>query len=53
MVVLNELQSAIGFVSTYMQEFVAERLQVPLSRVHGVVSFYSLLYYTTHVVNTL
>jgi NADH:ubiquinone oxidoreductase subunit E len=30
MVVLNELQSAIGFVSTYMQEYVAERLQVPL-----------------------
>lgn len=45
MVVLNELQSAIGFVSTYMQEYVAERLQVPLSRVHGVVSFYS--FFTT------
>jgi len=45
MVVLNELQSAIGFVSTYMQEYVSERLQVPLSRVHGVVSFYS--FFTT------
>lgn len=45
MVVLNELQSAIGFVSTHMQEYVSERLQVPLSRVHGVVSFYS--FFTT------
>lgn len=45
MVVLNELQSAIGFVSTSMQEYVAEKLQVPLSRVHGVVSFYS--FFTT------
>lgn len=45
MVVLNELQSAIGFVSTSMQEYVAEILQVPLSRVHGVVSFYS--FFTT------
>lgn len=41
MVVLNELQSAIGFVSEPMQEYVSEKLRVPLSRVHGVVSFYS------------
>ncbi len=45
MVVLNELQSAIGFISTYMQEYVADKLQVPYSRVHGVVSFYS--FFTT------
>ncbi|HOW92401.1 MAG TPA: NAD(P)H-dependent oxidoreductase subunit E [Anaerolineaceae bacterium] len=45
MVVLNELQSAIGFVSEAMQEYVADRLQVPYSRVHGVVSFYS--FFTT------
>ena len=40
MVVLNELQSAIGFVSEEMQDYVALKLQVPVSRVHGVVSFY-------------
>jgi NADH:ubiquinone oxidoreductase subunit E len=45
MVVLNELQAKIGFVSEPMQEYVAERLQVPISRVHGVISFYS--FFTT------
>jgi len=45
MVVLNELQSAIGFVSEAMQDYVAKMLQVPVSRVHGVVSFYS--FFTT------
>lgn len=45
MVVLNELQSAIGFISEPMQEYVAENLHVPYSRVHGVVSFYS--FFTT------
>jgi NADH-quinone oxidoreductase subunit E len=45
MVVLNELQASIGFVSEEMQKYVAERLQVPVSRVHGVISFYS--FFTT------
>lgn len=45
MVVLNELQASIGFVSESMQRYVAEILQVPISRVHGVVSFYS--FFTT------
>ena len=45
MVVLNELQSSIGFVSEEMQRYVAEKLQVPVSRVHGVISFYS--FFTT------
>lgn len=45
MVVLNELQAKIGFISEPMQDYVAERLQVPISRVHGVVSFYS--FFTT------
>ncbi len=45
MVVLNELQSALGFVSEELQQYVATRLQVPISRVHGVVSFYS--FFTT------
>lgn len=45
MVVLNELQSRIGHISPPMQAYVARRLQVPLSAVHGVVSFYS--FFTT------
>lgn len=45
MVILNELQSQIGFVSLPMQEYVAKELQVPVSTVHGVVSFYS--FFTT------
>ncbi|MCX6054644.1 MAG: NAD(P)H-dependent oxidoreductase subunit E [Chloroflexi bacterium] len=46
MVVLNEIQSTIGFITAAMQEYVAKRLQVPVSRVHGVVSFYS--FFTTN-----
>ena len=41
MVVLNEIQSKIGFITEEMQQYVAERMQVPVSLVHGVVSFYS------------
>jgi NADH-quinone oxidoreductase subunit E len=41
MVVLNELQSQIGFVSTPMQQYVANQMNIPMSTVHGVVSFYS------------
>lgn len=45
MVVLNELQSQIGFISDPMQRYVAQQLRVPVSSVHGVVSFYS--FFTT------
>jgi NADH-quinone oxidoreductase subunit E len=45
MVVLNEIQRTVGFVSTPIQEYVAYRLGVPVSVVHGVVSFYS--FFTT------
>jgi len=41
MVILNLLQSEIGYVSEPMQAYVAEQLKVPASMVHGVVSFYS------------
>jgi NADH:ubiquinone oxidoreductase subunit E len=41
MVILNELQEKIGFVSKPMQAYVAQKLGVPLSKVHGVVTFYS------------
>ena len=45
MVVLNELQSQIGYVSEAMQTYVAQAMQVPVSTIHGVVSFYS--FFTT------
>ncbi len=46
MVVLNEVQASIGFITPEMQQYVADRMQVPVSRVHGVVSFYS--FFTTN-----
>jgi NADH-quinone oxidoreductase subunit E len=45
MVILNELQSQIGFISEPMQKYVARQLRIPASVVHGVVSFYS--FFTT------
>jgi NADH-quinone oxidoreductase subunit E len=45
MVVLNSLQEAIGHISPPMQVYIAEQLGEPISRIHGVVSFYS--FFTT------
>lgn len=45
MVVLNELQNTIGFISEPMQAYVARKLKVSIAAVHGVVSFYS--FFTT------
>lgn len=45
MVVLNSIQDAIGYLSPEMQVYVARSLGEPISRIHGVVSFYS--FFTT------
>jgi len=45
MVVLNEVQSQIGYISLPMQVYIARSMGVPVSAVHGVVSFYS--FFTT------
>jgi NADH:ubiquinone oxidoreductase subunit E len=45
MVILNELQAQIGFISEPMQQYVAQKMLIPVSKVHGVVSFYS--FFTT------
>jgi len=45
MVVLNQLQEKIGYVTKPMQAYIAERMRVPISRIHGVISFYS--FFTT------
>lgn len=45
MVILNEIQNQLGFISEPMQVYIANRLHIPASTVHGVVSFYS--FFTT------
>jgi NADH-quinone oxidoreductase subunit E len=45
MVILNELQSRIGYISEPLQQYVAEKMRIPVSKIHGVVSFYS--FFTT------
>lgn len=45
MVILNELQNQIGFISPAMQRYVSYRMHIPVSHIHGVVSFYS--FFTT------
>ena len=53
MVILNEIQSAIGFIAEEMQDYIAQELQLPISRVHGVVSFYSFFTTTPRGKHTL
>lgn len=41
MVVLNEIQGRLGYISHPMQVYLARELGVPLHHIHGVVTFYS------------
>jgi NADH:ubiquinone oxidoreductase subunit E len=41
MVVLNETQGKVGYISAPMQVYIAKKLRVPRGAVHGVVTFYS------------
>ncbi len=41
MVVLNSIQEKLGFISKEMEAYVAGEMNVPLSVVHGIVTFYS------------
>jgi len=45
MIILNEIQGQLGYVSQPVQEYVALRLNLPASVIHGVVTFYS--FFTT------
>jgi len=45
MVILNEIQNTVGFISEQIQDYVAHFLKIPVSKVHGVISFYS--FFTT------
>jgi NADH-quinone oxidoreductase E subunit len=40
--VLHAAQEALGYLPEEVQAYIAEKLNVPLSEVYGVVSFYSL-----------
>lgn len=53
MVVLNSIQDAIGYISPEMQVYVAEGLGEPVSRIHGVVSFYSFFTTTPRGTHTI
>jgi len=39
--VLHKAQELFGYLSEETQQFVADKLEVPLSRVYGVVTFYN------------
>jgi NADH:ubiquinone oxidoreductase subunit E len=41
MVVLNLTQERLGYISPPMQRYLAEQLNVPLSHLYGVLTFYS------------
>lgn len=43
--VLHKAQGLYGYLSEEVQEFVAKKLEIPVSKVYGVVTFYS--YFTT------
>jgi len=45
MVILNEIQSQIGYISQIIQEYLSIKLNIPVSTITGVVSFYS--FFTT------
>lgn len=40
--VLHEAQGLFGYLSEEVQIYIAEKLNIPLSEIYGVVSFYSL-----------
>ncbi|MBI5651389.1 MAG: NAD(P)H-dependent oxidoreductase subunit E [Chloroflexi bacterium] len=41
MLILNQLQAELGHISRPMQNYLAEKLNVPLKDIYGVVTFYS------------
>lgn len=45
MVILNEIQTQVGYISETIQRYVANKMHIPATTIHGVVSFYS--FFTT------
>lgn len=42
--IMHDLQNALGYLSPETMESVAEELNVPVSRIYGVATFYTLFY---------
>lgn len=40
-IILHKAQEIFGYIPEEVQEFVAEKIEVPVSKVYGVVSFYN------------
>lgn len=38
---LHEVQDTYGYVSTISQKYLSERLNVPMSKIYGIITFYS------------
>lgn len=53
MVVLNELQNQIGYITEPMQAYIAKSLNMPLGAIHGVVTFYSFFKTRPHGKHTI
>lgn len=39
--ILNEVQQKIGYLPLKVQEYISKELKIPMSKIYGVVSFYS------------
>lgn len=51
--ILHELQASMGYISNEAMETVAAELGVPVGRVHGTATFYSLFYLKPHGKNII
>ena len=51
--ILYELQRSMGYISDEAMETVAAELGIPVARVHGTATFYSLFYTKPHGVNVI
>lgn len=40
-VILHKAQEIFGYIPEEVQEFIAEKIEIPVSKVYGVVSFYN------------
>lgn len=43
--VLHKAQELYGYIGQEVQEFIAEKMDIPISKIYGIVTFYS--YFTT------
>ena len=39
--ILQDMQKILGYVPLAGQKLIAQRLRIPVSRIHGIVSFYN------------